>query len=145
MQDNKLKVSTGIIMTPIIDVIMILLLFFMIAYSKTTPQFYAQKVDIPNAGSSEKLEKDKTTTEIIVDEKGAIFFQNQQLNTLLLTKTLSELKQKGIKNIIIRGEKKSPYEKIILVMDKVKLAGIPKVLLVTRKSNDQTEGKNGNQ
>ncbi len=133
MKSKNLKPIAQIILTPIIDVVMILLLFFMIEYSKTSPKINAQKVDIPYSQTALKLLKEKKTIEIVVDKNGIIFIQNNKILSKDLSLYLKNSKTKGIEKVIIRGDKKSPYEKIIYIIDQVKNSGIKKVLLLTKK------------
>jgi len=134
MQEKKLKPIAQIILTPVIDVVMILLLFFMIAYSRSSPQFYAQKVELPPSSSAQKETEDKKTVEIAIDAGGELILDRQKIEPSSLPEILSESKGRGVDKVIIRGDRKAPYEKIIEVMDLVKEARIEKVLLLTRKN-----------
>ncbi len=135
MSEKKLKPIVQIIMTPIIDVIMIMLLFFMIAYSRSSPHFYAQKVEIPKSSTSEKLDKDKKNISIAIDKDGNIIFDKKNISLEQLKKLLIDKKNKGIDKVTLRGDKNAPYFKIIVIIDHVKESGIKKVLLLTKKKS----------
>lgn len=141
MEDENLEIKpiSQIMMTPIIDVIMIMLLFFMIAYARSSPQFYAQKVDVPSSKTSKNLNKGKKTVEISINKKGVLTIKDQRVDLKKLANYLQESKKKGIKKVIIRGDKKAPYEKVIAVIDEVKTAQIPQVLLLTQKVQVQED------
>jgi biopolymer transport protein ExbD len=108
----------------------------MIAYSRSSPHFYAQKVELPSSTTPEKLEEDQKILEISVDEKGQIIVNNRTMEVSEIQKFLK--KRPGMEKIIVRGDQKAPYEKIILVIDQIKEAGIPRVLLLTRKKVEES-------
>ncbi|HCL57710.1 MAG TPA: hypothetical protein DHW82_11985 [Spirochaetia bacterium] len=137
MELKKKKPIAEIMLAPLIDIMMIFLLFFMIAYSRTSVQFYAQKVDIPKSSSAQKNEKKDTVIELAIDSEGIIFIDNQKFSPEDLKNYLIQKKQQGIEEVILRGDQKAPYQKIIFVIDKVKQSGISKVMLLTKKKTEE--------
>lgn len=138
MEEIKKKPIAQVMMTPIIDVMMIMLLFFMIAYARSSPAFYAQKVEIPPSSTAQNWKKSKKTIEITVDSRGSIIVNNRPISPALLKQFLGEQKKKHASNkVVVRGDQSAPYEKIIFIIDQVKESGIPRVLLLTRKKEKQ--------
>lgn len=139
MKEKKRKPIAQIILTPVIDVVMILLLFFMIAYSRTSPQFYAQKVDLPHSSTALKELEKEENVEIVIDEKGNLVLNKKVVSLAELSSFLSQQKKQGVKKAIIRGDKKAPYQTVIQVIDQIKEAQIEKVLLLTQKKEQKGE------
>lgn len=141
MENKRLKPIAQIIMTPIIDVVMIMLLFFMIAYARSSPSFFAQRVEVPKSTTAEEVKQDKTSLEISISREGEIIVEKQKLNLNELDSHLRFNKNRGIEKVIIRGDQAAPYAKIIEVIDKVKENQISKVLLLTKKGEPAHGGK----
>ena len=126
------KIIKDIILTPIVDITLIILLFFMIAYSRTSPNFSAQKVEIPSAKNIDSFKRDEKTAEISINEKGIVSINNKIVDNNLVKLEVSKLKVDGIDKFIIKGDKNTPYEKIIEVMDILKENKIQKIFLAIK-------------
>jgi len=126
------KIIKDIILTPIVDITLIILLFFMIAYSRTSPNFSAQKVEIPSAKNIDSFKRDEKTAEISINEKGIVSINNKIVDNNLVKLEVSKLKVDGIDKFIIKGDKNTPYEKIIEVMDILRENKIQKIFLAIK-------------
>ena len=116
--------------TPLVDVMLVLLIIFMI----TTPLMnHRVKVQLPEAVVDKKEEKQKIPpVTIAVTESGALFWNDEPATRQLLESKLSVEAQKTPQPPVnIRGDKTTPYR---LINDVVKIAqaqGIAKVGFVT--------------
>jgi len=135
------KIIKDIILTPIVDITLIILLFFMIAYSRTSPNFSAQKVEIPSAKNIDSFKRDEKTAEISINEKGIVSINNKIVDNNLVKLEVSKLKVDGIDKFIIKGDKNTPYEKIIEVMDILRENKIQKIFLAIKPKKESENVK----
>ena len=116
--------------TPLVDVMLVLLIIFMI----TTPLMnHKVKVQLPEATLDQKPEKDKVPpVTIAVTERGELFWNDEPSTRQLIESKLSVEAQKDPQPVInIRADKTTKYR---LVNDAVKVAqaqGMRKVGFIT--------------
>jgi len=101
-------------LTPLIDVVFILLIFFMVS---TTFQKESQiKIELPEA-SGEPVEDRKELLEIVIDAEGRYFIDQQQVvNTELDTLKRAIQKYLGKQTdlpVVIRADRSTPYESVV--------------------------------
>ena len=126
--------------TPLVDVMLVLLIIFMI----TTPLMnHRVKVQLPEAVVDKKEEKQKIPpVTIAVTESGALFWNDEPATRQLLESKLSVEAQKTPQPPVnIRGDKTTPYR---LINDVVKIAqaqGIAKVGFVTTPPSGAPAGE----
>ena len=120
--------------TPLIDVVFILLIFFMVStifVSKT-----GFKLQLPKA-NAKQIEKNNDNIEISISKKGKIAFNGEKIqNSTDLIKILkTNLKTKLIDKttITLKADKHTYYGLVIDVMDKIKSIGINKIIIATQK------------
>ncbi|HBE04040.1 MAG: hypothetical protein A2096_05350 [Spirochaetes bacterium GWF1_41_5] len=129
---KNLEPRLGIDMTPMVDIVFLLIIFFMIAstYVKTS----GIRVNLPEAVSSDSHPKNDLV--ISVNENGDIFLDDRKVAMDSLQKLLKEEKIKsGRSALIIKGDRNIRYKSLVLVMDRAKMAGIEKISLATGKRN----------
>jgi len=121
-------------LTPLIDVVFILLIFFMVS---TTFQKESQtKIELPEA-SGEPVEDRKELLEIVIDAQGRYFIDQQQVvNTELDTLKRAIQKYLGKQTdlpVVIRADRSTPYESVVRAMDATAQLGLVKMSLATSK------------
>ncbi len=119
-------------LTPLIDVVFILLIFFMVS---TTFQKESQiKIELPQA-SGQPAEERKELLEIVIDADGRYFIDQQQVvNTQLDTLKRAIVKYLGDQTdvpVVIRADKRTPYESVVRAMDASAQLGLAKMSLAT--------------
>ena len=119
-------------LTPLIDVVFILLIFFMVS---TTFQRESEiKIELPEA-SAEPVEEKPESLEIVIDSDGHYFIDEQQVvNTELDTLITAIRKFLGEKTdipVIIRADRNTPYESVVRAMDATSQLGLVHMSLAT--------------
>ena len=118
-------------MTPMIDVVFLLLIFFMVS---TVFVDFSRKMDInlPTSKSSVLDESTKTLeVEMLKDKK--IFLAGKPLTLLGLKTTLAKMELKDKKpSAIIRADKSLPYGDVIQVMGLLQKKGIPDISVAVK-------------
>lgn len=121
----------GFNLTPMIDVVFQLLIFFMLA---TTFQDPEKELDIELPVAESGSEQDKETEELIINvfQDGRVSLQGQILDDGALA---NALKSAALKNpdtqVTIRGDRLAHHENIVRVMDSCQLAGLQNLAVGT--------------
>ena len=127
-------------LTPLIDVVFILLIFFMVS---TTFQKESEiKIELPEA-SADAVEEKKDVLELVIDAEGRYFIDQQQVvNTELetLQKAISKFlgDRTGIP-VVIRADRRTPYESVVRAMDAVSRLGLVQMSLATSQPENSQE------
>ena len=124
--------------TPFTDVVLVLLIIFM-----ATASFLGVKggmnVNLPSAKSAEPTQPGKEI-EITVSKSKAVAINGSPVAVADLPGALNTLrKQSNIDLVIIKADEAVVYDRIVKVMDAVKLAGLDKIALAT-ELEPQTHG-----
>ncbi len=126
--DDESEVMNEINMTPLVDVMLVLLIIFIITVPVLT---HSVKVDLPRADNTPNEIKPETIS-LAVDAQGKIFWNETQVNfDELDTRLIAEASKKPQPEIHIRGDKSVDYEHVIKTMAAVQRAGILKLGFVT--------------
>lgn len=110
---------SGINVTPLVDVVLVLLVIFMI----TAPALYqnAMQVQLPKAQSGDG--QAKQTLEIYIDKQGSIVIEKKQIKLDDLKKLILSTKPTGA---MILADTKAEHGQVIQVIDLLKSNGVQK-------------------
>lgn len=127
----------GMDMTPLIDCVFLLLIFFMI-----TTVFTAQpglRVDLPKAAESDlPPEKDLN---IVIAKTGEMELNGEAVTLDMLPTRLREAKELyRSKVLIIKADKKCMHGLVVTVMDLAKGVGIDELAIATEKEDKKVRG-----
>ena len=130
MSFKRVRTDTGIDITPMIDVVFLLVFFFMM-----TTNFIRESgfnVDLPSARSGDTVITKKIT--IGITRAGQIFVNKKKVNAAELIAELRVLAgQRDQPAAVIHADKDTAYKRVIRVMESARLAGVRNVSLVIRK------------
>ncbi len=127
---HRRKVMSEINVTPMVDVMLVLLIIFMVSAPLLT---VGVPIDLPQT-QAKSLEQDKEPLTLSVNEKGQIFLQNAEIGVDDLIPKLQAVAQaRGGTDarIYVRGDKKVDYGTMMRVMGRLSEAGFHRVALVT--------------
>ena len=114
--------------TPLIDIVFLLLVFFMLATS------FIQKSTIEvnlSSGKTIKIDNEKNTVVVILNKKGLIYLNSKLINISNIRNEINNIVKKNPKyNILIKSHKKIPVQKVIRLIEEVRLAGTDNIKLV---------------
>ena len=125
-KEEKELISINI--TPLIDIVFLLLVFFMLATS------FIQKSVIEvnlSSGKTIEIENQKNTVVLILNKKGLIYLNNKLINVSNIRNEINNIVKKNPKySILIKSHKKIPVQKVIRLIEEVRLAGTDDIKLV---------------
>ena len=135
-QEDDEEVNIGL--TPLIDVVFILLLFFMVT---TTFNRHAElRIDLPEASSEIKPSDDKKL-DITIDADGKYYVNGKEvLNTqkkTLATAIYKELDQDDETPVTIRADAKTPHQSVITAMDVLGNLGLTRISIATTQTQEE--------
>ncbi len=114
--------------TPMVDVMLVLLIIFMVAAPMMTT---GVSVDLPQTKASPIAGQDEPLT-VSIKSDGKIFLQTQQIELGALQQKLKDVAgEKKDTRIFVRGDKNIDYGKVMAVVSEVNAAGFSKVALIT--------------
>ena len=118
---------------PLIDIVFFLLAtFVMVSLSMVKNQ--GIDVNLPSAATGSRQVKDSRYTAITVTDKGDIFFNKQKVSMAELSARLTELKSKEKDPmIVLNGDERAFFGKVIFVLDEARKLGIKKIGLYTKQ------------
>lgn len=124
-------VMAEINVTPMVDVMLVLLIIFMVSAPLLT---VGVSVDLPQS-QAKSLDQDKEPLAVSVNDKGQVFLQNTEIKIEELVpklKAITDARQAGQdERIYVRGDKKVDYGTVMRVMGRLSAAGFRRVALVT--------------
>ena len=118
-------------MTPLIDVVFLLLIFFMLSTSLSVNP--GIKIDLPKA-TAEQVKKKKTTLRVAIEAGGRIFLEGKKLSLeQLRDKFVAVSKSSGDDAlVVIEADKKVYHGLVVKVMDAAKSSGLNKLAIATQ-------------
>lgn len=122
-------------MTPLVDVVFLLLIFFMLSTSLSVNP--GIKIDLPKA-SAEQVKKKKTTLRVAVEPGGRIFLEGKKLSLAQLREKFKAVeKEHGDEAlVVIEADKKVYHGLVVKVMDAAKSAGLNKLAIATQPNEE---------
>jgi biopolymer transport protein TolR len=131
---RKNNVISDINVTPLVDVMLVLLVIFMI----TSPMLVAGiQIDLPETSASPISGQDDPIT-ITIESNGRISLGETFIGRNQLTAKLKAItKEKLDSRIFVRGDSKVSYGKIMEVIGEINQAGFSKVALITEIKKDE--------
>lgn len=131
---GRAQPMTDINVTPLVDVMLVLLIIFMVTAPLLT---VGVPVDLPKSDAPAINEQTEPLI-VTVDAAGKIYLQETQLSGKDLVQRLKNITKKNPdQRIYVRGDKKIAYGKVMEVMGMLSAAGFDKIALVA----EMPEGK----
>lgn len=130
LSKSRFQQPARIELLPLIDVIFLLLIFFIFVMLKMTVQS-SIKVDLPQLVASTQQTKEMLTISINADNQVFINEQSSKLQDVL--KQVQSLQQKTKLPILIRGDQQSDLGIALTILDKLRSAGFEQVTFATEK------------
>ena len=126
MDDDEGGVITEINVTPLVDIMLVLLIIFMLTANIITQQ--SIEVELPNAVTGETTES--TTVAFTIDAQANVFLNGEEADEASLRQSLPILVQESEDiQAIIAADKSVSHGKVIWLIDLIRQLGIEKFAL----------------
>ena len=114
--------------TPLVDVILVLLIIFMV-----TAPMMTRGIDVRLPKTESGADATEQRLVVAIDSDGTVYLNDHPVNVNLLTDRLkTEIKRTGIDFVFLRADQEVPYGRVMVVMDQIKKAGADRVGMVTQ-------------
>jgi biopolymer transport protein TolR len=127
---RRRAVMSEINVTPMVDVMLVLLIVFMVSAPLLT---VGVPIDLPQT-QAKSIDQDKEPLTVSVKVDGEVFLQNTEIKVdELVTKLKAITEARGglDERIYVRGDRKVDYGTVMRVMGRLSAAGFRRVALVT--------------
>lgn len=116
--------------TPLVDVILVLLIIFMVTAPMMTRGI---DVRLPRTESGSDASEERLV--VSVDRDNTVYLNDRPVNIALLTDRLKgEMESSGVDFVFLRADQTVSYGRVMIVMDQIKKAGADRIGMVTRQS-----------
>jgi biopolymer transport protein TolR len=127
---RRRPVMSEINVTPMVDVMLVLLIIFMVSAPLLT---VGVPIDLPQT-QAKALDQNREPLTVSVNLKGQVFLQNSEIKVEELVPKLQAITQArggADERIYVRGDRKVDYGTVMRVMGRLSAAGFRRVALVT--------------
>ncbi len=132
-QDDE-EVIAEINMTPLIDIMLVLLILFMVTSSVSFQS--GVDIELPEVKKASEGSSPPSAVIISLDKEGRLFLQGQEVSLEqlpeLLTQVMNELQTKFV---ILEGDQNSSLGNSVSIMDIAKSVGAEKFAIATTENN----------
>lgn len=133
-RQNQAEEEPQLNLTPLIDVVFLLLIFFMV--STTFNKQSEISIELPEA-SGKPLKTKKFVIEVEIDNRGRYFVNQQRVknNKVATLKKAIRLTQGKHKSpqLIISSDRNTPYQSVITAMDAARQLGLVNLTFATKQ------------
>ena len=128
MDDDDDNVLSEINMTPLVDVMLVLLIIFIITVPVLT---HSVNIDLPRATNQPNVVQPKTIS-ISITQTGQIYWNDLLVDKAMLAHKFKQVAAQTIQpDVHIRGDKKANYEYVMQVMAEAQRSGVQKLGFIT--------------
>jgi biopolymer transport protein TolR len=122
------SVMSEINVTPLVDVMLVLLIIFMVAAPLLT---VGVPIDLPET-AAKPMEGQTDPINITVDATGVVFLQDTEIPFEEVVPKLQAIALNGVEDrIYVRGDQNADYGTVMRVMARISAAGFKKIGLIT--------------
>jgi len=130
---KRRRSSGGLLLTPLIDIIFLLSLFFVLNTSFRQEQYL--DVDLPSSETSEDIQAPGIILTLRSDGSTAV--DGREVDWASVTAVIRNLADSnGTAEVIIRGDENVSYGRAVAALDRVRLAGIDAISLQTVRAGE---------
>jgi biopolymer transport protein TolR len=141
LSDPEDRILADINVTPLVDVMLVLLIIFMIA----APMLHQGiEVTLPTAEAKNLPVRTQEPLIVSIRKDGIVYLQDTPVHPSQLVERLLPLVQaRAGETVFIKGDRQVPYGQVIEVLDLLQRGGISNVGMVTENPRDQRRAGGG--
>jgi biopolymer transport protein ExbD len=140
-QENKMRAPLGslfqedeaeeINMTPMLDVVFIMLIFFIV-----TASFVKESgIDVNRPEAATAVKKERANILVAISDQGEIWINKRQIDVRAVQANIERLKAENPQgSVVIQADKKATTDTLIKVMDAARAAGVFDVSIAAQEA-----------
>ena len=127
--NGKKRLVSEINVTPLVDVMLVLLIIFMVTAPMMTQGL---NVDLPET-TAKSLRQEEKPIIVTVDKNGAIIINNiPQVRALMVQELQKSYAVNKDQTILLNADKNVPYGQVVTVMADIQSVGFDKIGMITK-------------
>jgi len=117
-------------MTPLIDVMLVLLVIFMITAPLMTSSL---KLDLPKADGAAPTEPAPASINLGLQANGALYWGEERLEAPVFAERLKDIERRGGERpeVMLRADKAVPYGRVAELIGQLQQAGLTRIAFIT--------------
>jgi biopolymer transport protein ExbD/biopolymer transport protein TolR len=131
------SINSDINVTPMADVMLVMLIIFMVVTPMLSKGFDVDKVKTVNAIDMPAADRDDAILVAVTRDGKFYLGQNKVTVEELATKVGELVASKSDKTIFVKGDARAKYGDVKDVVDNIRTAGVDKIGLLTERLDDQ--------
>ena len=147
VRDEGSKVNSNINVTPMVDVMLVLLIIFMVITPMLDQKVNVTLAQTDSAVAMQDASKQDAVTVAVTRDNKVYLGQDQTTIANLGTQVATKIQNKTDKTVYFRADARSHYGTVEDAIDAVRTAGVEQIAFLTdnRESNQPPTGVAGNQ
>lgn len=126
--------DTGIDLTPMLDVVFIMLIFFIV----TTSFVKESGIDVNRPSASTAKKKERATILVAISQNGEIWIQKRRIDIRSVRANIERLHAESPEgSVVIQADKLSQTGILVQVMDQIRLAGVENVSVAAQEGSGE--------
>ena len=133
VRNEGAKVSSNINVTPMVDVMLVLLIIFMVVTPLLRPGPPVEMVRAENPVQMPDADKEDTLL-VAINREGQVFLGNEKITTAEVAQKIKDrLANRADKKVFVKADARSRYGVVVGVVDNVRSAGVDELGLLTEQ------------
>jgi biopolymer transport protein TolR len=139
------KVTSAINVTPMVDVMLVLLIIFMVITPMLQKSVTVELAKTNNPTPMEDADKEDALI-VAVTNDGSIYFDRAKLQNPgdLTQKVKDAVENRVNKEVFVKADARAKFKSVVDVVDNVRSAGVDELGLLTEQRRTTTPGTGGN-
>jgi biopolymer transport protein TolR len=140
VRNEGAKVNSNINVTPMVDVMLVLLIIFMVITPMLQNKVQIDMAKVDNATAMPDADKDDAIVVAVTRDGGIFLGQNKVDPSQLGSMVRDKLADKTDKTIYVRADARAQYRAVEDAIDDVRTAGVEEVGLLTQRRENNLSG-----
>jgi biopolymer transport protein ExbD/biopolymer transport protein TolR len=132
------EVTAEINVTPMADVMLVLLIIFMVVTPLLQKSTSVDLVKTKNAGDRPEADRDDAVLVAVTRDGNFFLGPDQVMIAELGSQVAKKVKDKSNKTVYVKSDKRAKYGDVVQVVDAVRGAGVDQIGLITERIDDGT-------
>ena len=140
VRDEGKKVNSNINVTPMVDVMLVLLIIFMVITPMLQNKVQIDMAKVDNATAMPDADKDDAIVVAVTRDGGVFLGQDKVDPSNLGSLVQTKLADKTDKTVFFRADARAQYKAVEDAIDDVRTAGVDEIGLLTQKKEGNLSG-----
>jgi biopolymer transport protein TolR len=139
IRNEGAKVNSNINVTPMVDVMLVLLIIFMVITPMLQKGTIVEMAKVNNPMQMPDADKEDALI-VAVQRDGKVFFDAQMVSPEELTQKVKDrVSSRTNKTVYVRADARAHYKAVVEVVDDVRSAGVDQLGLLTEQKREQQQ------